>query len=270
MNREKRNKSRETQGFTLAELLIVIAIIAVLAAVAIPILSAHLERVRAVTCMADRRALKAELSVALIEDPTAAEVSRGSHGLSAEQKAKYVCPDKGNITYSIDAAQDKVEVFCSKHTARWDRATMTEIEAVFEDIYSHVSQVVDSTAVGQSTDYRAQAEKKFSDAGIDLDALGAKSWRISSQANYKAFQWSTEDISAASPGDKVLVMQYKPGYGYTVWESRVKLSDSGAYNIIDDSGRTQITQSTDDKSDFDAIKAVYNAAALQRGIDPIS
>lgn len=50
------------KGFTLAELLIVVAIIAVLVAIAIPIFTAQLEKAREATDMANIRAAYAEVS----------------------------------------------------------------------------------------------------------------------------------------------------------------------------------------------------------------
>ena len=60
--REKMNK----KGFTLAELLIVVAIIAVLVAIAIPVFTTQLEKARESTDMADARAYYAEIATALV------------------------------------------------------------------------------------------------------------------------------------------------------------------------------------------------------------
>lgn len=50
-------KEINRKGFTLAELLIVVAIIAVLVAIAIPVFAGRLEKAREATCMANRRSL---------------------------------------------------------------------------------------------------------------------------------------------------------------------------------------------------------------------
>lgn len=52
---KKRHKNKN--GFTLAELLIVTAIIGVLAAVSIPIFTASLKKTKETACMANRRSL---------------------------------------------------------------------------------------------------------------------------------------------------------------------------------------------------------------------
>ena len=58
---KKRNNKK---GFTLAELLIVVAIIAVLVAVAIPIFSSQLEKSRDATSVANMRSAYAEAQAA--------------------------------------------------------------------------------------------------------------------------------------------------------------------------------------------------------------
>lgn len=69
-------KIREKKGFTLAELLIVVAIIAVLVAIAIPIFTTQLEKSRDATSIANIRSAYAEAQAAyLSEDDSAARVT---------------------------------------------------------------------------------------------------------------------------------------------------------------------------------------------------
>lgn len=58
--------NRENKGFTLAELLIVVAIIAVLVAISIPIFTAQLEKAREATDLANIRAAYAEVSADIL------------------------------------------------------------------------------------------------------------------------------------------------------------------------------------------------------------
>ena len=68
-------KKNNKKGFTLAELLIVVAIIAVLVAIAIPVFSAQLEKSRDATTVANIRSAYAEATTAyLTNDASAANV----------------------------------------------------------------------------------------------------------------------------------------------------------------------------------------------------
>ena len=67
-------KMREKKGFTLAELLIVVAIIAVLVAIAIPIFTTQLEKSREATDEANMRSLYAECVAAALSETTAGTV----------------------------------------------------------------------------------------------------------------------------------------------------------------------------------------------------
>ena len=68
------DSGRTKKGFTLAELLIVVAIIAVLVAIAIPIFSAQLEKSREATDLANIRSAYAEVVAAAIVADQAEEV----------------------------------------------------------------------------------------------------------------------------------------------------------------------------------------------------
>ena len=61
-------KDKNQKGFTLAELLVVVAIIAVLVAVSIPIFTSKLEKSRETTDIANMRAAKAAATVELLDN----------------------------------------------------------------------------------------------------------------------------------------------------------------------------------------------------------
>ena len=90
-------KMRENgkKGFTLAELLIVVAIIAVLGAISIPIFSAQLEKSREATDAANIRSAYAEVSADLLTDD--------SSNKTVEVPAKQKKADWQGTNYSKDS-----------------------------------------------------------------------------------------------------------------------------------------------------------------------
>ena len=97
-------KLKNSKGFTLMEMLIVVAIIAVLVAIAIPTFTNQLEKAREATDMADLRSAYAEvMACALTGDASAAD------------GVKYDA-DKGEWTKVVEATQ-KVEKWQTNNEA---------------------------------------------------------------------------------------------------------------------------------------------------------
>ena len=69
-------KKNNRKGFTLAELLIVVAIIGVLVAISIPIFTAQLEKAREATDLSNTRAAYAEVMADALLDEAATNISR--------------------------------------------------------------------------------------------------------------------------------------------------------------------------------------------------
>jgi Tfp pilus assembly major pilin PilA len=86
-----------------------VAIIAILVAIAIPMFSSSLKKTKEATCAANRRSLKAELSVTLMSDGESAV-----EGKYNEVIGKYTCPEGGKIEYHI-GNDNTVTVTCSIH-----------------------------------------------------------------------------------------------------------------------------------------------------------
>lgn len=104
---------KNNKGFTLAELLIVVAIIAVLAAIAIPTFSSQLEKAKEATDIANLRAAYAEVMTKYLTDGEASTKSvamtQGTNGWVTKE-AKI-----GDINISgMTTTTGQVDVVCSE------------------------------------------------------------------------------------------------------------------------------------------------------------
>ena len=100
--RQIMRKIKERKGFTLAELLIVVAIIAVLAAVAIPVFTTQLEKSREATDVANVRSAYAECVTKYLTDATSAAVT-----VKAQQKDNSWAGSPGTLTIQVNGTQQQ-------------------------------------------------------------------------------------------------------------------------------------------------------------------
>lgn len=98
-------KKSNSAGFTLAELLIVVAIIAVLVAIAIPIFTTQLEKSKEATDMANVRAGYAAVVARFIVEGT----EDGSMEVSANQGQEgWQDPEAGKFTAQVNGSEEEM------------------------------------------------------------------------------------------------------------------------------------------------------------------
>ena len=123
---------KNKKGFTLAELLIVVAIIGVLVAISIPVFTAQLDKSKAATDLANIRAGYADaMSDVLLEEPDAGTTyTLKTDGTVSSSAAAYVC--KGDSKNCADGSSvGGMEVTASSWTKgqgityTWDGTELT-------------------------------------------------------------------------------------------------------------------------------------------------
>lgn len=105
----KKINRKNRKGFTLAELLIVVAIIGVLVAISIPIFTSQLEKSREATDLANIRAAYAEASVKALDDPTGGNGEAASAKMTQQTGWNYVDNHIAGVSTAIpDVASGQV------------------------------------------------------------------------------------------------------------------------------------------------------------------
>lgn len=137
-----RTKLRKKGGFTLIEMLIVVAIIAILIAVSIPMVSGALDKAKKATDAANVRAARAEMSIAFLTE----EVGE-------------------DVVMAYDAAKGKIVDDAADITTAYRKEVNPTTDVVFV-------VVVDNTVCWQWASKAGTAP----DAPTDLDTLGT--WKI--------------------------------------------------------------------------------------------
>ena len=133
------------KGFTLIEMLVVIAIIAILVSIVVPTVSNSTMKATAATNAANLRSYKAELAIDYL-DNNAIDGSTGAitaptlkkcGGLSADAKAQYSVDTEGNIT--VGSGNMGIEYFADiAETGKTDGAT-TLTTAIADNAESDVA-----------------------------------------------------------------------------------------------------------------------------------
>ena len=122
-SQKKKTENRTSRGFTLMELLIVVAVIAILVAIAIPVFRGQTEKAKLATCMANRRSLKTEMLVAYADDSLRIASFADAFDTVYDENGKYVCPSGG--TFYKTGSGDDVTIHCTHHDDGDERAEST-------------------------------------------------------------------------------------------------------------------------------------------------
>jgi len=153
------------QGFTLIELLVVCAIIAVLTAVAIPLLVSGHDRAVATECLTERAYADRAQVLYTCE-----------HGKWAEDLETLVderlldtvpvCPAGGHYSW-VPLDGDRFVLACSAHPEEWAAAPLTPLGSTFGEITGGIASLIDAFYAAHGHYPRTWGEFVFADIGLD-------------------------------------------------------------------------------------------------------
>ena len=289
---------RGKNGFTLAELLIVVAIIAVLTAVSIPIFTNQLEKSREATDLANVRNAYSEVMMAALVEDTSSPLYQGglyqrTVPLKQARNGWSMNADKlvvGGISRSDDHWKGKDprakvrckvyyiegEVYLNWHgedhinlVSAQDFLTKDILRDIVGDQYKY--NVINSNEpYGQN-----EGTKKFIDYakknGFDLSDYDATTWQIyvkepganSGFLEKPAIYWSTVDLTSNTVGNYVPVMGYRDGK-YDVYRAKVETYNAGTANVYNSlqnnfaSVKNSGSSATFQFDNYEDAKVVYN------------
>lgn len=284
------NKPRRRGGFTLAELLIVIAIIGILTAIAIPLFSSMLGSAKERTCLANRTSLYHEVFYAdMIKGSSVAD----EFPPEVLKEKGYVCPSReGALAVSYDPVTHRYTVKCSVHgggDADFDFANLIDKTlSPGGELFEYLEELakkgrtslprIDSNAPNGGN-YKDTVQKLLEKASGNTLGVGmTATWSMSemrlqngaADPNYQLF-WSSVDISQCSAGDKILVMRYNNNYKgsptyIAAWATvtQQKLDGKGdPYPVIDQESFINIDDSAE--KDFSSAYALFQKTLSQEG-----
>lgn len=128
-----REKFRNKKGFTLIEMLIVVAIIAILIAISIPMVGSALEKAREATDAANERAFKAALvSSYLLNTAGMAEGDKVEAGTIYSYDAVNGKVGTGSTAYGVSKDRKGMELYGSvsstgEVTMKWNKGSLTDL-----------------------------------------------------------------------------------------------------------------------------------------------
>ncbi len=223
---------RAVRGFSLAELVVVIAILAILAAVAIPSITGLVHNAQYTACKTSAEAIYRDYiyQISSVEKLSSNQeyfkvfdklMQEGYHASPAGNRSYTgICPQGG--TYSCMISDDgKLGIFCSVHQDVVESeeysfiVTLAGLKVTQVDNYfkNRTKSSVDSTADFSDVSYTPTAsyvEDALRKVGIDPSSGSWKIYKGDKLDSKLEYYWTYEDINHVDSGKRVSAIQYIP------------------------------------------------------------
>lgn len=274
----QQKKKRGLAGFTLVETAVVLVVLAILASLLVPAMIRWIEKAQAQACRDQRlqliRYYQYEQTLYYDSgDPVLlSDVLAGKYTETEKDVKALKCPAGG--AYTADDAAGTIQCSIASHNDGGVAAggSMNLVASGVLDIInanraniSHVdSNSQNGTAIKQVT-------KVLAEQGIDIDALGVKSWSYQYTGGKDILLWTTVDISSMKPGTIVPVLRYNSdGSTYTVWNGAVRsrTENGETYNVLTESSEYSESKAlpAEQKTDYDQALVWFQNAMAASGL----
>lgn len=277
---------RKTKGFTLVEVIVVLVILAILAALLIPSMTQWIKKaqekqviVEARNCVLAAQTLATEAYgrdealpqagdseiLTLAEAPVGSSITTlewgGAQGATVQklvyQSARGVVVTYENGEYTIG------ESGSGSGTSFAQGETLTTIWDSAAEVFKQTN-ALDSGALADPQSNSTKLKAELAKQGIDLDAMGAKTWKMQNTAVAKKLYWTPTDISGLPAGTVVPAMCYDFATGtYTVYEMRVGSATlhGVSYNTLSTQGKLLSSSQSASEQTYDRMLEDYQKAA---------
>lgn len=204
--RNREHRERRNSGFTLAELLIVVAIIAVLVAIAIPVLNDKLEKARRAVDMHTARSVESILSTAFTDGTI--QIHEGSKQYNQGYGAwVMIARDENHLPNQYKGKVKNGTLFCGTNPG----VIVNGVEAT-----------------GDWKDYNNNVEAILTGAGLNIDNL-----KVTSKGGDDGWDWIVIEIGYSRSG-----LTYRIYSGFAGQEAGTDQNLKGTTNIEKQTGRT--------------------------------
>lgn len=229
-----RRKTKSAEGFTLAELLVVVAIIAVLVAISVPIFMKKMDSTKATVCEANRKILLRQIVLEQMDDD---HFSQADAEKILEHSDAY-CPAGGD--YSVECEDTYVKITCTKHGATiggGDDPDIKVTDTFVQDYRSFTVEYLKANPTKSNDDVRREFLNKYNGKWPTL-TVGKESYSIqpfyqggdrSKPVEECVWLFARADGSASSGWSAPYVYNVADGkwYGATKWDG----TPGGSANI---------------------------------------